>query len=136
MSQRAQRLLRVELGDNYDDEDYDLLISNGFHGYTDFYLDTTVNLDTYSTRAKGDVIVELTKCDLEKGTRIELIVHDCCLLAPIKVIIEKLISFSIKVTGETTNEMMTKILEYQNDAGWNCLLYCYEMLVRYKNKVI
>ena len=30
--------------------------------------------------------------------------------------------------------MMTKILEYQNDDGWNCLIYCYGMLFEYNSR--
>ena len=40
----------------------------------------------------------------------------------------------MKTTGETINEMMAKILEYQNDDGFNCLFACYEMLAAYENK--
>ena len=86
--QRAKHLLRGELGYEYDDEDYDWCISKEFSGYTHFYLAVTVNWDTCSTRAKGDVIVELAKCDIEKGTKIEQIMFDCCYFAPIKEIIE------------------------------------------------
>ena len=99
--QRAQHLLRVELGDEYGAVDYDFLISKGASGYTNFYLGKTVNFDTCSTRAKGDVIIELAKSDLEKGTRIEQIVFECCGLAPIKTIIEELIAimkFSFSMT--------------------------------------
>ena len=42
MSQRAQRLLRVELGDEYRGGDYDELISNKFYGYTHFYSHNSV----------------------------------------------------------------------------------------------
>ena len=57
--QRAQNLLRVELGHEYDGWDYDELISCGASGYTHCYLAKTVNWDQCSTRSKGDVIIEL-----------------------------------------------------------------------------
>ena len=91
------------------------------------YLRYTVNYDTCSTRAKGEVVVELAKCDIEKGTKIEHIVYWCCNFAPIKEIIEELIaiSFSMTSNGEIMNEIMTKILEYQDEREINCLMACY-----------
>ena len=117
--QHAQNLLRVKLGAEYGAVTYDEIISKGRSGYTGFYLAVTVNFDTCSTRAKGDVIVELAKIDLEKGTKLEEIIYYCCRLAPIKVIIEELIDnlFSMTANGETINEMMTKILDYQDEGG-------------------
>ena len=122
--QRAKHLLNVELGAEYGALDYDRIISAGYSGYTELYLTMTVNLDTCSTRAKGDVIVELAKCDLEKGTRLEEIVFECCTFAPIKEIIEEIIAnaSSMTTTGETIGEMMAKILQYQEDDGFNCLI--------------
>ena len=97
---------------------------------------STVNYDTCSTRAKGEVIVELAKCDLEKGIKLERIVFDCCSFAPKKEITEELIEnlFSMTANGETMNEMMTKILEYSWEDGQNCLMACYSMLVKYEPK--
>ena len=134
--QRAQILLRVELGAEYGAVTYDWIISKGWNGYTHFYLIETANFETCSTRAEGDVIPELAKCDLEKGAKLEQIVYHCCRLAPIKNIIEKLIAilFSMTSNGETINEMMTKIFEYQGQNGWNCLIVCYGMLANYRNK--
>ena len=62
--QRAQNLLRVELGAEYGAVTYDWIISKGWNGYTHFYLIKTANYETCSTRAEGDVIPELAKCDL------------------------------------------------------------------------
>ena len=36
--------------------------------------------------------------------------------------------------GETIGEIMTNILEYQYDGGYNCLPLCYELLTLYKSK--
>ena len=36
--------------------------------------------------------------------------------------------------GETINEMMTKIFEYQDKAGRNCLIACYFTLSKYVEK--
>ena len=33
--------------------------------------------------------------------------------------------------SETIGEMMTKLFEYQNDRGYNCLIHCYTLLFEY-----
>ena len=35
-------------------------------------------------------------------------------------------------TGETINELMAKILEYQDEGGYSSLMACYNMLASYK----
>ena len=33
--------------------------------------------------------------------------------------------------GETINKIMTKVPEYKNEDGANCLIVCYKMLFKY-----
>ena len=79
VDEEANEILKRELGDKWNPQwTYEKLRSDGGYGYTNTYLYKSANYEEFSSSAKIEVMLELAKLDLKKGTTIPESIFSCC----------------------------------------------------------
>ena len=91
----------------------------GHYGYTSMYLLLSTDNGGFPSSAKIDVMLELAKLDLQKGTTAPELIFYCCRVFFEKEALEKLIELG-KQNG-TDKEVVKNVLEFRDQVG-NCCL--------------
>ena len=84
ISEEADKILKRELNEKWNEATYEKLRSVGSYGYTNTYLFKSANYEEFSSSAKIEVMLELAKLDLQKGTTIYELIFSCCQFFPKK----------------------------------------------------
>ena len=109
---------------------YAQLRSWDFTGFTEFYLQQTINAATMSTTARLTFLMTLAACDLTLGTSIAELVFYCCQEAPIKAFLVSLMTLATTTDMKT---LMNDIFDYRSKNGLNCLIEAFHMASKYTN---
>ena len=89
--EEADVILEQELNEKWNGLTYEELRLDGCYGYTNTYLYKSANYEQFSSSAKIEVMLELAKLDLQKGTTIPELIFTCCQFFPKKEALQKLI---------------------------------------------
>ena len=127
---KASKLLRHELGDRYNGWTYTKMKSKNHIEYSTYYLILTANLNTCSTSAKLETLMELVEIDLEKGTSIPKIVFNFCKYAPLMKFVKMIMKCG---KNQNMDQLVNDVLNYKNDDGFNCLMISTDLIVKYNN---
>ena len=131
IDEKAKEILKRELGDKWNKwayhsgSLYEQLRFYGIFGYTVMYLGESANFEEFSSSAKIEVMLELARLDLRKGTTIPELIFRCCQVFPKKDALEKLLELGKQT--QTEKEVAKSVLEFQNDEGYSCLQTTFEM---------
>ena len=121
----ASEILQREVGDKYGGWTYEEITSRNNAGYSSFYLLLSRNTEEFSSSANIEVMLQLAKLDLQKGSTIPRLVDACCHSFPKREALEALIELGRQ--GETGEKVARSVLEYQNREGGNCLMSLFQM---------
>ena len=116
----AKALLAQELGNKH--------ATTSFDGYAAFYMIMKRNKKTLTNSADLKTMMKLARLDQVLGTSIPKLILDCCLYAPKKKFIKKLLSL------DTTTDKATavkNVLHYTDKEGTNCLIACFDLAAWY-----
>ena len=128
----ADKILKRELGDEWGGWTYEVLRSGGSYGYTNTYLYFSANHEQFSSSAKTEVMLELAKLDLQKGTTIPELMLKCCQFFPKKEALEKLVELGKQTQSD--REVAKSVLKFQNRNGNSCLTVCFDIATEYRNR--
>ena len=127
--EEADKILKRELKEKWGGWTYEKLRSYAYYGYANLYLRYSADFEEFSSSAKIEVMLELAKLDLQKGTTIAELVFACCQLFPKKEALQKLIELGKQ--SETGREVAKSVLEFQDHTGSSCLTITFDMAANY-----
>ena len=130
--EEADGILKRELKEKWGGWTYEVIRSGGDYGYTHIYLYKSANYKEFSSSAKIEVMLELAKLDLQKGTTIPELIFACCQFFPRQEALEKLIELGKQ--SETDKEVAKSVLEFQHQTGHSCLIVTFNMANKYRNR--
>lgn len=111
---------------------YEKLRKNGrCSGYAAFYMFKKRDAKTLTTSANLDTMMKFAQLDRVLGSTIPEMIFDCCLHAPKKEFISKLISLD---TTSDKSTVVKNVLNYTEENGSNCLIQCFGMAIDYANE--
>ena len=127
----ASEILKRELGDKYRGWTYEKIRSKNNTGYMSIYLLYSANFREFSSSAKVEVVLELAKIDLQKGSTIPELVGSCCHSFPQREALEKLIELGKQ--SEPVEKLIKSVLEFESRQGITCLMGLFQMAAHYRN---
>ena len=127
---KANEILKRELKGKWHEKTYEKVRRDPeCYGFTSKYLQSLANFNKFSSTAKTSVLVKLAKLDLKKGTTIPQLVFSCCIRFPKKEAIKSLIDLE-----KPSKSLVERVLKFQNDEGFNCLIGLFDMATKCRNK--
>ena len=128
----ASEILERELKEKWGGWTYETIRSYAYYGYANLYLRYSADYEQFTSSAKIDVMLELARLDLQKGTTIPELIIKCCKFLPKKEAIEKLIELGKQ--NETDEQVAKSALEFQDHEGYSCLTGIFDLASKYRNR--